>query len=38
MKLKSQLRTAMTVACVALAVAWNSARADEVPIQGNKQQ
>ena len=32
MKLKLQLRTAMTVACVALAVAWSSARADEVPV------
>ena len=32
MKLKLQLRAAMTVACVALAVAWSSARADEVPL------
>ncbi len=32
MKLKFQLRAAMTVACVALALVWSSARADEVPL------
>ena len=32
MKLKLQMRTAMTVACVAVAVAWSNARADEVPV------
>jgi hypothetical protein len=32
MNLKLQLRTAVTVACVVLAVAWSSARADEVPV------
>ena len=32
MKLNLQLRTAMTVACMALALVWSSARADEVPL------
>jgi hypothetical protein len=32
MKLKLQLRTAMTVACMALALVWSRASADEVPL------
>jgi hypothetical protein len=32
MAMKLQLRAAMTVACMALALGWSSARADEVPL------
>jgi hypothetical protein len=36
MAMKLQLRTAMAVACMALAMVWGTARADEVPIVTGK--